>query len=693
MYEELYIIDNGKRLKVDLATPSGITLNFKSNIFGDLSKITCSYTYTFKLPLTANNRRVFDNADDIRCVSNKIRRRLKAEYIQNGIPLFKNANLYIESTENNFNAVMTWGVIDGFQTLKDDDMSIRKLDLSARPVFGPCNAKIAEYRNTADFVKPLYNAGLMYISDNGWKDQYNTYSVFPLPAIPVYRLIQLINSKYGTNFNLGSSYTYGDTSSNHNIIDLGVIPCVSVDAQQDVETEVASLYWTTPTADSLSGVGNVIKSPTNSFGTIDETKFRVNKDSSGRMESITNISGTAIEVEADGMFWANFQWRPDDYNLDVSLNATAGSKPTLNFYIGSNSVASVEGKYFETDSQGILCWAFKFSEKYGYDRVSFTIPAGSTLFLAFSCGLNRFSCNEIREYNLVRFYSSHNVGNIKWNEKESNAGSFEIDLMGNLPDISCLTLMKALFFMLGAFPSINSGGEIIPLFYTSLKDNVIAGNALDWSNKVTTQPSALPNKSAYNVSGFGQRNYYLMKNDNVDGDGSEDDTDVYASGIGIVYVGNEVIDRNKTIIQLPFYAPYIKNKKDPFRPTGNTMKFWYYENDEVKTKEAKPCFGMIKPFPQTTGGAATGVVWMGMDVWNGFPSINSDPSYSYLAKIIENPILITEQLMLNELDLRDIDYSVPVYLSKYGAFFAIVSITRDSKGICKCELLKLPEEE
>lgn len=84
---------------------------------------------------------------------------------------------------------------------------------------------------------------------------------------------------------------------------------------------------------------------------------------------------------------------------------------------------------------------------------------------------------------------------------------------------------------------------------------------------------------------------------------------------------------------------------------------------------------------------------MGMDVWNGFPSINSDPSYSYLAKIIENPILITEQLMLNELDLRDIDYSVPVYLSKYGAFFAIVSITRDSKGICKCELLKLPEEE
>lgn len=693
MYEELYIIDNGKRLRVDLSIPSGITLNFKSNIFGDLSKITCSYTYTFKLPLTANNRRVLDNADDVRCISNKIRRRLRAEYLQDGIPLFTNANLYIESTDTCFNAVMTWGVISGFQTLKDDDISIRKLPLEAKPIFGPCNAKIDEYSNTANYVQPLYNAGLTYISDNGWKDQYNTYSVFPLPAIPVYRLIQLINTKYGTKFKLGSEYSYGGTTENHKIISLGVIPCVSVDAQKDVENEVAALYWTTPTSDSLSGIGNVIKSPTNSFGTLDEAKFRVNKDSSGRMESITNISGVALNVIADGMFWANFKWRPDDYKWDVTLNESAGSKPTLNFYIGNNSVASVEGKYYETDSQGVICWGFRFSEKYGYDRLSFTIPAGATLFLAFTCDLNGFSVSEIRECNVTRLYSSNNTGNIKWSEKESNAGSFEMDLMSNLPDISCMTFMKALFFMLGAFPSINSAGEIIPVYYTSLRDNIIAGNAVDWSQKMTTEYSALPAKMTYSVSGFGQRNFYMMKNDNADGEGGEDETDVYAAGKGIIYVGNEVIDRNKTIIQLPFYAPYIKNKKSPFLATGNTMKFWYHENDEVKTKEAKPCFGMIKPLVQTSSGAPTGVQWMSMEIWNDFVNINSDPSYSYLSRIMENPIIITENLRLNEHDLRNLDYNMPVYLSKYGAFFAVVSITRDSKGISKCELLKLPEEE
>ena len=124
------------------------------------------------------------------------------------------------------------------------------------------------------------------------------------------------------------------------------------------------------------------------------------------------------------------------------------------------------------------------------------------------------------------------------------------------------------------------------------------------------------------------------------------------------------------------------------------MKFWYVENDEVKTKEAKPCFGMIKPFIQySSPGTPTGIIWMGMEVWNGFPRINNDSSYSYLSKIMENPVIITENLRLNEHDLRILDYSTPVYLSKYCAFFAIVTITRDSKGICKCELLKLPEEE
>lgn len=700
MYEELYIIDNGKRLRVDLSIPSGITLNFKSNIFGDLSKITCSYTYTFKLPLTANNRRVLDNADDVRCISNKIRRRLRAEYLQDGIPLFTNANLYIESTDTCFNAVMTWGVINGFQTLKDDDISIRKLPLEAKPIFGPCNAKIDEYSNTADYVQPLYNAGLTYISENGWKDQYNTYSVFPLPAIPVYRLIQLINSKYGTKFKLGSEYSYGDTTENHKIISLGVIPCVNVDQQPEGETEKSVLetnigcYMKGPYA----GIEHILTGATNDAAPTD-SRFSLVKDGNGFTIGIKVTSDAALSFEVDGCIYAKFTHEPNQYKgqgrVDMGAPDTTGITPKLTFYYTTNgtsaaSITSIEGR-FSWDNN--WCWIFDFSKERGRDRLSINVPPNATVFCAIEAEANALQMSSSTIYKLIRFYEKVDPNNIQWNKPEASAGAIQMDLMSNLPDISCMTLMKALFFMLGAFPSINSAGEIIPVYYTALRDNIIAGNAVDWSQKMTTEYSALPAKMTYSVSGFGQRNFYMMKNDNADGEGGEDETDVYALGKGIIYVGNEVIDRNKTIIQLPFYAPYIKNKKSPFLATGNTMKFWYHENDEVKTKEAKPCFGMITPLVQTSSGAPTGVQWMSMEIWNDFVNINSDPSYSYLSRIMENPIIITENLRLNEHDLRNLDYNMPVYLSKYGAFFAVVSITRDSKGISKCELLKLPEEE
>lgn len=113
--------------RVDLNEPSGIQLNFKSNMFGDLSKVTCSHSYTFKLPMTVNNRRIFDYAEDIRHQSGMIRKRITASYSQNGINLFQNANLYIESIGSSYNAVMTWDVIGGLTALKDNDISLREL--------------------------------------------------------------------------------------------------------------------------------------------------------------------------------------------------------------------------------------------------------------------------------------------------------------------------------------------------------------------------------------------------------------------------------------------------------------------------------------------------------------------------------------------------------------------------------------
>lgn len=128
VHEELYIIVDGARKKLDLPSPSGITLNFVSNLFNDLSKINASYSYTFKLPRTANNVRVLELVDDVRADGKFTRIKNDAEFVYDGVSLFSNANMYISNVENDtISAVLTWNVNKGLQELSKHDMSLNEL--------------------------------------------------------------------------------------------------------------------------------------------------------------------------------------------------------------------------------------------------------------------------------------------------------------------------------------------------------------------------------------------------------------------------------------------------------------------------------------------------------------------------------------------------------------------------------------
>ena len=57
MTEELFINNQSVDLKPDAAS----TLNYKSNLFGDISNITSSNSQTIQCPKTTANRNIFDN--------------------------------------------------------------------------------------------------------------------------------------------------------------------------------------------------------------------------------------------------------------------------------------------------------------------------------------------------------------------------------------------------------------------------------------------------------------------------------------------------------------------------------------------------------------------------------------------------------------------------------------------------------
>ena len=64
--------------------------------------------------------------------------------------------------------------------------------------------------------------------------------------------------------------------------------------------------------------------------------------------------------------------------------------------------------------------------------------------------------------------------------------------------------------------------------------------------------------------------------------------------------------------------------------------------------------------------------------------------YSTYQATIAKPRIITEHIRLNELEMRDIDFTRPVYLRKYGRFYAIKQIQWTvGDDYAECELLQL----
>lgn len=205
MKEELFVYTENERYELDLQSPSGITMKWTNNMFNDISKLTCSYSYTFKIPITRNNRKALDMAEDIRHNSKYRGKVIQAEFLLNGIPVCRNANLYLSETDaTNYSCVLTWGVLKAFQTLKNSSLKINELgsigeiewkDDNDSFIYGQPKISL---KNTDNVVYPDYDAGCPHYAGTP-----------PKPCVPIYRIIQLINQKFGVKFNIGKELNQG----------------------------------------------------------------------------------------------------------------------------------------------------------------------------------------------------------------------------------------------------------------------------------------------------------------------------------------------------------------------------------------------------------------------------------------------------------------------------------------------------
>lgn len=781
--EELYVIIGGERKRLDLHSPSGITLKWVSNLFNDLSKLTCSYSYTFNLPMTKNNREVLDMCEDIRTDSKLPRKLIDAEFYINGICLCPNANLYIDKIQKEYSCVMTWRVLRAFQTLKDSGLKLSDLPFEGKVYWGHDGEQgivygkpTTPYKNTDNLVYPDYDAGYPH-----------TYNTPPKPCMPIYRIVQMINEYFGTQFVIGKEinnmgalpfhelnkdtdddyvshgaiplcYEEGKVGMDYDIHKTEIeysltdnygwsdYPCIA-QIQPFVGNKYIKLLYTCGTylseceyapsnpfptvfpggSPATFAMGISVKKEAKIYGRMDVyypnsccQELGINVNSRPWMSLVGFEPANDKEDGANVLYFedgknTNYYWHSNykKSESEVTDGAKIVSNKDLENYpglIANSATQSHDGITFHYDfGEGIPARRLTLSEGMymfcGYFVDDFVqtdwwdAPDGLNDVNAKygKVGTQRWYWGSYRD-NYIRILDFH-ISKIETEGMVTFPSTF--DIKNSLPDITCFNFMKSLFYMNGCMPKVEKDGTTISaMFYNQLRDRINDGTCIDWSDKLITSSSSVPQEQKFRSNHFAKNNYFEMQNSNLGKTDEEISTllDVYTAGFGSIYCNDDNVDEEKKVFKSVFASAYTHNLRMPEIKVGNTYKL-FNADATVNTEKISPLYGIMvsrklnKTFedvaaqrPNIANNTETTVR---LNAFSPFEN-NMEELFSYLALLLNNYTMIKETFSLSEYDLYNFDESIPVYLSKYNSYFAVSTVQRKKDGICVAELVKLP---
>ena len=593
MKEELYI----KGESVDLGD-SEITLNFKSNLLGDISKITASNSYTITLPRTNKNIRLLDFPDVAGHESYMMRDYFNAEYYRNGVKLFDAKAVLISCSEDGFDVVLTWGINDKFISLINDDKSIQEF---ADEALLWNSESTYDYGLTPDRSYPQNG----YIPMNTGIDvDSNRDKIFVHPSASVKVLLEQIEYVYGMTLSFPSDIMEK--------IERLYIPLVSQKSNPKYNyfavkfgNYLADFSFEFLQTNSISGAYLFQGSTYQPFSIV--------------------ISNTSIE-----------------WYLSINIKTNQDNEGSFVLVVFSDSEYNKLHEFkIYTDTKG--------SHSYN-GRIPFNIS----------------------DYDLIRI-SAYGGGNVIIDKESSNIilknpnitenikyGTY-YPVGSNLPNIKVVDFIKQICWLFGLFAiKSDMGVSFIPV--ETIIDN--KGNAVDWSKKlVPTGWTA--EETSYTFGDFAQKNYFRYEeNENA------------KRADGYMVVQNKTLDHEKDLVKLPYTAG---------GDNGDMSSVPYFKwNDDGENIDLVDCGDRIMYLHYESGtGEYPKLSFKGLS----FNEIILK-YYSYYQDLIKSPFVIKDTFRITEIDLKNLDYTIPVYIERYAAFFAIISI-KSQGDYSECELLKL----
>lgn len=501
--EELYIANN----LVDIDSSTAITLNYKSNLFTDVSKVVSNNTYSIKLPITLRNCRIIDNAHLPSCLTRYPRINHAGRYLRNGVEIVSNANVTLMEVAETINVAMAWGNVSAFADIVNDDRKLQDLSYG-----------IVEDEDFIVWSRELGNSPRLPWVNYGFKD--DDINAWFHPAVSAKWILNRISQDSGVSFII--------PKSRMEFIEQLIIPLLTREDSME-RSSLSSVILTNSYLNSNIDLGIMLSFHPNEIFDNYYIKSRMSSigDSQYIAGVICNYKNTTLQL--NGTIVAKFPLELGNVTFEIRDHTF------------QNVIMSISPDSRQTE-EGVSVLYFNLN-----DKCDVGDQAGEdnwlSLCLVGDVGGRTITTNDLKylSINLTMHPYSDEIG---LKEQGMNPYYFFVP---NLPDIKQIDFIKTISSLCGMFAVPVEGG-IRFITMDDIVENKL--RALDWTKRViASYPQNRPKLLSFRLDGFAQKNVYKWKDDET----GEND--------GIIYVDDKTLDLETEAVTLPFAASKIKDSR------------------------------------------------------------------------------------------------------------------------------------
>lgn len=671
---------------LDIGSGNTLTLDYVSNLLSDVSKITSSRSFTVKLPRTRMNDTVLDLAVVPQHQSIRPYRYLPCRVYADGIDVCGEAYMYLVSAEAaTYSAVITFGLMMEYKNWVDAGLSLRELLDQGQYIRWSTDAA---YERTVG-LPPVLEPALWYGTDAN----VNTYT----PANGLGRLMY-----YGI-------YDPGFERTDQSVNYANVHPFVTVRELWERIVSENSLVFRIPEHILLDMENLAIVLTKVSGNDPQGNPYTDNNEATGYPETLRlssalsfgwNIICTTLgdcfdNGNAAASRKGKILYKGDGNSVSVIINMLVEDNSSFS-YNGSNRSAS-----YILDDVGHLEYFDLCIYVYSIQQTLRLTPTFTGTGLQWS-GTLIVPCygtlvdgdaiadiwiendTKMLSYLPGAFDQYWMLGRDAWDRLFPwQRGDISViyyqgthiypspafRFVSNLPDIKQLDFVKMVCHLYGLFACQNSSGiDFIEI--DKLEEN--KEYAYDWSRYLLEDDPDAPRHTDWHMTDLARRNRVSYKVDEKDIVVDED----------WLPVDDDTLDRDKDFFTIPLAAA-----------EGDTI----HQYEIIQEGDDQQHITYKAEFTECEHRLMRVVEWYDGEkkvTRLAFQNLSASyiiaEHYAAYQAYVNQPRIITERLRVPLADLRTLDYSVPVFLSKYGRHFAVIDIKWTvTQDICEAKLLML----